>query len=42
MALRTIFRSKNLALDFTPAAEGEIKREQRLGGIISWYYREAA
>ena len=22
--------------------KGEIKREQRLGGIISWYYREAA
>jgi putative transposase len=34
--------NKVLRPDFTPSTEGEIKREQRLGGIISWYYREAA
>ena len=26
----------------TPTDKGEIKREQRLGGVISWYYRDAA
>ncbi|MDF7823875.1 integrase core domain-containing protein [Pontiellaceae bacterium B12227] len=34
--------NKVLRPDFTPATEGEIKLEQRLGGIISYYYREAA
>ncbi|MDF7826872.1 integrase core domain-containing protein [Pontiellaceae bacterium B12227] len=34
--------NKVLRPDFTPTTEGEIKRKQRLGGIISWYYREAA
>ncbi|MBI9021197.1 MAG: transposase [Verrucomicrobia bacterium] len=34
--------NKVLRPDFTPTTEGEIKREQRLGGVISWYYREAA
>jgi putative transposase len=34
--------NKVLRPDFTPTDKGEIKREQRLGGIISWYYREAA
>lgn len=34
--------NKVLRPDFTPSTEGEIKREQRLGGIISYYYREAA
>ncbi|VGO11979.1 hypothetical protein PDESU_00527 [Pontiella desulfatans] len=31
-----------LNVDFTPTTEGEIKREKRLGGIISHYYRAAA
>jgi len=31
-----------LNVDFTPTREGKIKREQKLGGIISHYYREAA
>lgn len=31
-----------LDVDFTPTTEGEIKREKRLGGIISYYYRAAA
>ena len=31
-----------LNVDFTPTTEGEIKREKKLGGIISHYYREAA
>jgi len=34
--------NKVLRPDFSPTAEGNIKREQRLGGVISWYYREAA
>lgn len=34
--------NKVLRPDFTSTDKGEIKREQRLGGIISWYYREAA
>lgn len=33
--------NKVLRLDFAPMPNGEIKREQRPGGIISWYYREA-
>ncbi|MFC1467411.1 integrase core domain-containing protein [Verrucomicrobiota bacterium] len=31
-----------LDADFKPTDTGEIKREERLGGIISWYYRDAA
>ncbi|MEE9367820.1 MAG: hypothetical protein V3V05_03035, partial [Pontiella sp.] len=31
-----------LNVDFTPTTDGEIKREKKLGGIISHYYREAA
>jgi hypothetical protein len=34
--------NKVLRPNFTPTETGEIKRGQRLGGIISWYYREAA
>jgi len=34
--------NKVLHPDFKPTDKGEIKREQRLGGVISWYYREAA
>lgn len=34
--------NKVLRPDFTPTDKGEIKREQRLGGIISWYHRKAA
>lgn len=34
--------NKVLRPDFTPTTTGEIRREQRLGGIISWYYRDAA
>jgi putative transposase len=34
--------NKVLDVDFTPTTEGEIKREKKLGGIISHYYREAA
>ncbi len=34
--------NKVLRPDFRPTTEGEIKREQRLGGIISYYYRDAA
>ena len=34
--------NKVLRPDFTPSDKGEIKREQRLGGVISYYYREAA
>jgi putative transposase len=34
--------NKVLRPNFTPATEGAIKREQRLGGVISWYHREAA
>ena len=34
--------NKILRPDFTPTDKGEIKREQRLGGVISYYYREAA
>ena len=34
--------NKVLNVDFTPTTEGEIKREQKLGGIISHYYRAAA
>ncbi len=34
--------NKVLNVDFTPTIEGEIKCEQRLGGVISWYYRDAA
>jgi len=34
--------NKVLRPNFRPTDKGEIKREQRLGGIISWYYREAA
>jgi len=31
-----------LDVDFRPIDQGEVKREQRLGGVISWYYRDAA
>jgi len=31
-----------LDVNFRPTDSGEIKREQRLGGVISYYYREAA
>ena len=31
-----------LDVDFRPTDQGEVKREQRLGGVISWYYRDAA
>jgi putative transposase len=31
-----------LDVDFRLTNQGEIKREQRLGGVISWYYRDAA
>lgn len=34
--------NKALRPDFTPSANGEIKREQRLRGFISYYYRDAA
>ncbi|MBN2161784.1 MAG: transposase [Pontiellaceae bacterium] len=34
--------NKVLRPDFRPTDKGEIKREQKLGGIISWYYRDAA
>ena len=34
--------NKVLRPDFTQTTDGEIKREQRLGGVISWYYRDAA
>ncbi len=34
--------NKVLRPDFKPTDKGEIKREQRLGGVISYYYREAA
>ena len=34
--------NKILRPGFTPSDKGEIKREQRLGGVISWYYRDAA
>ncbi|MDA3835884.1 MAG: integrase core domain-containing protein [Spirochaetales bacterium] len=34
--------NKVLRMDFVPTDKGKIKREQRLGGVISWYYREAA
>lgn len=34
--------NKVLRPDFKPTDKGEIKREQRLGGVLSWYYREAA
>jgi putative transposase len=34
--------NKVLNVDFRPTDEGEIKREQRLGGVISYYSREAA
>jgi putative transposase len=34
--------NKVLRPDFKPTDKGEIKREQRLGGVISWYYRDAA
>ncbi len=34
--------NKVLRPNFTPSDKGEIKREQRLGGVISWYYRDAA
>jgi putative transposase len=34
--------NKVLRPNFTPKTEGEVKREQRLGGVISWYYRDAA
>jgi len=34
--------NKVLRPDFKPSDRGKIKREQRLGGIISWYYRDAA
>ena len=34
--------NKVLDVDFTPSSEGEIKREKKLGGIISHYYRAAA
>ncbi len=31
-----------LDVDFTPTDQGEVKRETKLGGIISHYYRAAA
>ena len=31
-----------LNVDFTPTTDGEIKREKKLGGIISHYYRAQA
>jgi putative transposase len=34
--------NKVLDIDFRPAYKGEVKRETKLGGIISHYYREAA
>jgi putative transposase len=34
--------NKVLRPGFKPTDKGEIKREQRLGGVISWYYRDAA
>ncbi|WP_136078989.1 integrase core domain-containing protein [Pontiella desulfatans] len=34
--------NKILRPDFKPTDKGEIKREQRLGGVISWYYRAQA
>jgi hypothetical protein len=34
--------NKVLRPGFTPTDKGKIKREQRLSGIISYYYREAA
>jgi putative transposase len=34
--------NKVLDVDFRPTEKGEIKREQKLGGIISHYYRAAA
>jgi len=34
--------NKILCPDFTPTDKGEIKRGERLGGIISWYYRAQA
>lgn len=34
--------NKVLRSDFTPTTDGIIKREQRLGGIISYYHRAAA
>ncbi|MBL7016275.1 MAG: transposase [Kiritimatiellales bacterium] len=34
--------NKVLRPNFKPTDKGEIKRGERLGGIISWYYREAA
>ena len=27
---------------FRPTDQGEVKREERLGGVIAWYYRAAA
>lgn len=34
--------NKVLRPEFKPTDQGEIKREQRLGGVISYYYRAAA
>ena len=34
--------NKVLRPNFTPTDKGEIKQGQSLGGVISWYYREAA
>jgi putative transposase len=34
--------NKVLCPDFTPSEIGRIKRKQRLGGVISYYYRDAA
>jgi putative transposase len=31
-----------LDVNFRPTDQGDVKREQRLGGVISWYYRDAA
>lgn len=34
--------NKVLRPDFKPTDQGKIKREKRLGGVISYYYRAAA
>jgi putative transposase len=34
--------NKVLDADFRPAKTGDVKREERLGGVIAWYYRDAA
>lgn len=34
--------NKVLDVDFRPAEKGDVKCEERLGGVIAWYHREAA